>query len=62
MPWHRASFATSQMSQDRAPNTLLKPLKQFDGWAVQNCPPVSLKRAYGAMAPQRTFRLTYEQF
>ena len=59
---HRASFATMQMGQNRAPDLLFKLLKQFDSWAVQNCPPVSLNHAYGAMAPKHTIRLTCEQF
>ena len=62
MPSHRASFATTLMGQYRAPVFLLKPLKQFDRWAVRNCPPASLNRAYGALAPLRTIRLASEKF
>jgi hypothetical protein len=62
MPSHRANFAMTLMGLYRAPDFLLKPLKQFDSWAVRNCPPASLNRAYGALAPLRTIRLTCEQF
>jgi hypothetical protein len=62
MPSHRASFATTLMGQYRAPDFLFKPLKQFDSWAVRNCPPASLNRAFGALAPRRTIRLASEQF
>jgi hypothetical protein len=62
MPWHRASFATTLKGLYWALDFLHKPLKQFDSWAVRNCPPASLNRAYGALAPQRTIRLASEQF
>ena len=59
---HRASFATTQMGQNRAPDFLFMPLKKFDSWAVRNCPPASLNHAYGALAPRRIIRLANEQF
>ena len=62
MPLHRASFATTLMDQFRAPYLSLKPLKQFDSWAVRICPPASPNHAYGALATQRTTRLASEQF
>ena len=62
MPSHRASFATTLMGQYKTPIFLQKSLKQFDSWAVRICPPASLNRAYGALAPQRTIRLASEQF
>ena len=59
---YRASFATTLMGQYRTPEFLGKPLNQIYNWAVLNCPPTSLTRAYGAAAPWRTIRLLIEQF
>jgi hypothetical protein len=59
---HRASFATTLMGLYGAPDSPGKSLKKFDNWAVRNCPPTSLNRAYGAMAPLRTIRLAGKQF
>ncbi|MCP4182625.1 MAG: hypothetical protein GY761_04820 [Hyphomicrobiales bacterium] len=62
MPSHRVSVATTLMGLYRAPALILKPLKQFDNWAVRNCPTALLNRAYGALAPLRTIRPASEQF
>ena len=59
---YRARFATTLMGQYRTPEFLVKPSKQIYSWAVRNCPPISLNRAYGAAAPWRTIRLVVEQF
>jgi len=62
MPSRRTSFAMTLMGQYRAPDFLIKPLKQFDRLADRNCSHASLNRAYGALAPLRTIRLASEQF